>query len=500
MTKHSGSNAQRFTERGISTLFTVLSLLGMLTVITLFALSYGVHEQRVSRNEYRYKLAFQAAEAGLNQAAEYAKLSRSRMTSSGVGGWLNPSSLRWQPCTATIDTSTWELDPCQSVEPVQRAQMYRYVGTTNGVLPLSSALPSGLSQTFNNVGSDGVFAATYQVYATLCRIDDAVPGQCSLNPTSGTSFAITLASRSRLGSESAVATVKRTYQSFRTIGADPAAPLIAAGVVTGLGSAEIVPNPNGGGPGVALSVWTNGNAEVSTGGTFKSCHLGEWLDNPQGAVPSAEDKKNGICETCSCVNLSRGYGLLTNGGATRVEGGDILDDETAGGTRVVNADGNTDQNRYFPPDLFAYIFNVQSADAEAYLRDQAQQITDCSTLNSASAGLIWYTPTSDCRIPSNTQVGTLEDPVVLVSNAKVDAPANTSIIFGLVYVRCATTCSNLLQANGATIYGAAVLEAGAGMAGSPRLVYNRAVFNNIASSPAFARLGAVAGSWSDGLR
>ena len=55
----------------------------------------------------------------------------------------------------------------------------------------------------------------------------------------------------------------------------PAAPLTIAGGMAVSGNFTVVANPNGGGPGVPLSVWTNGNVDL-TNGSGQTCHQGDY--------------------------------------------------------------------------------------------------------------------------------------------------------------------------------------------------------------------------------
>lgn len=507
---HSPRFTSHYRQQGITTLFITLVLLGVLTVITLFAASFGVFEQRTSGNEYRYKLAFQAAEAGLNQAAEYMKVNTSTMLSTATGGWLAPGSERWKPCSDPLPAGM-ALDPCKA-EPdsARRAQMYRYVGSagiTNGVLPLTEVLPGGVAQTFTTAGGTANFATTYQIYATLCRQDvtNAVNPACSLAPAKEGTFYVTTVSRGQLTGESGDATIKESFGTFRTLAGAPDSPLIAAGVAIGLGNAQIIPNPDAGGFGVPVSIWSKGNATVASGASFATCQLGEWLGNSGNPAPTATDVLNGVCASCSCNNLCPGYGLLSGaatgcGGTTRYEGEDILD-----------VDGNISDagirdSKYFPPDLFAYIFGKPATQSVTYLTANARQITDCSTLGASDAGLIWYTPTTDCKLSGT--IGSLQNPVVLVSNGKFDIASNGTV-FGILYACATTDCSSagtgatgatgdLLKATGnPQIYGSVILEGNANMAGSPTIVYNKTVLSNVLNSSQFLRVGPVAGSWSD---
>ena len=504
---------------GVTTLAITLMLLAILTVAALFAASFGIFEQRSAASEYRHKLAFQAAEAGLNQGGEFVKANVATMISGDTGGWFEPGKTRWQPCSDT-KPATMVVDPCQS-EPnaSRRALMYRYVGTDNtGVLPLSEMFPA--QQTFTSAGGTGdagsKFATSYNAYATLCRLDNTVsPAVCSLNPVRDGSLTLSLVSRGQLTDESADAIVKETFGTYRSIGRGPDAPLIAAASI-GLGNAQIVPNPDAGDPdysggstGNALSVWAKGDADVSSA-SFATCQLNDWMDNyGVNAPPTAQQRADGVCFTCSCGGLCpEPNNALLSGAATGCAGG------TSRGENydVLDVDGKSDasppmlDSTYFPSDLFAYTFGIPSSAADDYLESQATNVNDCSTeLTTSSAGLYWYSnpkvsgaspPLPDCVIKGS--VGSLKNPVVLVSDGPVDLSKGTVVFYGVIYIRSKAGTGTLFKATGSPqIYGSVVLEGDAKMSGTPMLIYNKNVIQNILNGPAFLHLAPVAGSWSD---
>ena len=251
-------------QRGAATLFIALTLLAILTVVSIFAANVGYFETRTSGNDYRHKLAFQAAEAGLNQAIEFLKVNSAELVSAGTGGWLIPGAERWVPCD-TAAPSGMAYDPCKAEADVgRRSRMYRYVGTTNGVLPLSEDMPGGTNQIFTSTGGAtelgaGGFTTAYNTYASLCRLDisSGVP-RCSLVPTDEGTFFITVISEGTLQNENTKSRLKQSFASYRMLGRQPDAPLIAAGTASLQGSVEVVPNPNGAGFGIPLSVWASG--------------------------------------------------------------------------------------------------------------------------------------------------------------------------------------------------------------------------------------------------
>lgn len=488
-------------QRGVSTLLIAMLLLAILTVVTVLATSFGMFEQRTSANEYRYKLAFQSAEAGMNQAIEYVKVNTKRMLSTSGTGWFAAGSTRWEPCSTPA--TGMALDPCLTEPDAgRRSNMYRYVGgsgASKGVLPLSEAL-GGASQTFTSTG-DGRFTTQYNTYATLCRFElDAATPTCSLAPSTEGTFFLTLVSRGSLPNENATATIKQSFGTFRLLGGQPAAPLIAAGTAVGLGNAQIIPNPNAGGYSVPVSVWARGNADVSSGASFATCHLGEWLSNyGVASPPTPQNIKDGVCLNCTCNGMCPGYGLMSGNASScqgaptnNLEGEDILDSDGH------LSDARLRDHQYFPDDLFAYIFGVPSSSAESYLEQNATKITDCSTLGPGSSGLYWFDADGGtCSLPNSTVVGSVENPVVLVSDSPMTKQGNDPV-YGMMFVRStAGTGSVFTATGGAHFYGAVILEGGANLGGSPTIVYNKAVLNNIFNSPSFVRYGPIPGSWSD---
>ena len=197
----------RSRQRGLSTLLIAILLLAIVTIMTIFAARFGIFEQRISANDYRYKMAFQASEAGLNQSMEFIKMSTSEMLSTVSGGWLDPTDPSWMPCTDALPAGM-DVDPCLAEPDTgRRDDMYRYVGNAasaqDGVLPVGAMMPE-LGEAGDAVDE---FQAQYTSYATLCRLDMTVPTtpRCSLNPSTGDTFYVTVVSRGTLPDENAVA-------------------------------------------------------------------------------------------------------------------------------------------------------------------------------------------------------------------------------------------------------------------------------------------------------
>ena len=486
-------------QRGLSTLLMAMLLLAIVTVIALFAAAYAAYEQRAAGNDFRYKVAFHAAESGLGRGLSFVKANTRQMLSTTAGGWLfDGAGRRWQPCSQA-KPATVVVDPCLA-EPDSgvRQNMYRYVGPDvagDGTLPLAAANAS--ISVVAGSGASGTFQAAQRVYATLCRLDVSTgTPRCSLAPTNEGTFYVTLVSQGSIAAENATATVKQSFGTFRLLGAAPAAPLIAAGTSVALGSATIVPNPNAGGFGVPVSVWAQKAVDIGGSANFQSCHFGDWLANDHGKPPSGEDALNGVCRNCDCKDLCPGYGLISGDAKScavakdKIEGEDILDanGSSEGSMQVLGT-------RNFPSDLFRYVFGIPNSDADKYLTDNAQPLADCSTLSATSGGLYWFKGTGTCSV-SAAAIGSVLEPVVLVSNGPV-ALGSTTEFYGIIFVRSTAGADALTTGGNPQVYGSVILEGGAAIKGNPAIIYNRAVLQNIRNSPNFLRYGPVPGSWSD---
>lgn len=499
-------------QRGVSTLLIAMLLLVILTIVTVFSVRIGLSEQRVSSNEYRQKMVFQIAESGLSLGVEYLKQNTDKLVSSTTGGWLFEGY--WQPCTAPFEGGAANLDPCNelpdggSAGSVDvRSGSYRYVGPASsgksGRLPLdAAAVPSEV----------GGFDAAVRTYATLCRldmslvVDDKIEPRCSLSPAKEGTFYVTVVSTGALANENSAATVKQSFGTFRLVGRGPDVPLVAAGIVNTAGSAELVPNPDAAGFGVPLSIWSQGDAQIDKS-NINTCQLGEWLVNYGNSTgPTEEELANGICANCVCKGLCPGSGLLSGDAAAcptgkdKMEGEDILDVDS----HFSDASPKVRDSKYFPDDLFAYVFGVPSGvEEDAFLKKNAKTILSCdselASLGANAKGFYWYRGTQECGLSADA-IGTPQRPVVLVSDKPVHLKSGVQF-FGIIFVRSEAGGGTLLHATGGgQVYGSAILEGNASLAGNLSIIFNKAVLRNLANSPDFVRYGPIPGSWSDSLR
>ncbi|WP_213433937.1 MULTISPECIES: PilX N-terminal domain-containing pilus assembly protein [Lysobacteraceae] len=572
MTRNRNFTPQRH-ARGNALLVAVILLL-LASVITLLTLNVGLFEQRSSGNDARAKIISEVAEAGVSQGAEYFRL---KPTS------LLATSGNWARCIDLADKTQF---PCGSIPDAgRRDTMYYWVngstpGDVNGdgisndlldqrMLPLGSVLTGGSAPArittvgnFNNVA--------YGVGVVLCRIAlPTAPG----DPTRCTTVAseqsstyvynfVSIAGLGQTETEGTRTTVSQMlgqYQIFQPNMNMP--PVIASGSVDVTGGLQLVTNPNGGGPGVPVSVWTR--KDITKTGTPNTCYADEFYryGAKNNAPPTLDTSGVVLCDTCGCngdVSLS-----YDKSGNQQDEGMDILDVDGSTGTngKGVNADVVASE---FPCDLFGYVFGVNARmdtngdffcetlvpavqytspttmatvnlDAdEAFLyknatyilpRDgTAQSLMDPSQTwgggypSSSLSGIVWCQ--TNCNIGSNTQVGTPAKPVVLVidGNARIQGR-----VFGLVFMRTpaatpakhplngahdhtadkldpATGGTATLDMNaGATVYGAVVVQGKIDKAnGTAAIIYSGDVFKNFAGSIP-PKTSNLPGAWTDRL-
>ena len=135
-------------------------------------------------------------------------------------------------------------------------------------------------------------------------------------------------------------TVQEQGLIYSILANPPDVPLIVAGGMAVGGNFEVVANPNGGGEGVPLSIWTDQNVDLNNG-SGTTCGLQEFNDGECGSSPYSE----------------AGFKDM-----------DILDNDPD-----------------FPDDLLAYLFNVPEAEWQNLRDDAEQRLTNCDTLDANSS-------------------------------------------------------------------------------------------------------------------
>jgi hypothetical protein len=569
------SSARR--QSGMATLVVTVILLVIVTIMVLFSANVGFFEQKTATNENRARITQQAAEYALNLAGEYLQANRDFLISdTSATGWLGSGAGKhWAKCSSvgTVDADFPAGHACLS-EPNQTRRAQTYFWTTDGttgasqLMPYTGAMPSGVKLETAAVGTGGTaaFGTQTHVRALLCRLDtsDTANIHCALDPVSGNRVALTLVADAALNNENGAGEVKETWATYSASYPSASVPLVASGLVQGLGNGQIVANPDsqGNGSNIVASIWSPNNISIDGSGggvgSFITCQFSEFTGQlTGGAEMSMLDVKNncpsatGNSPPCNCpkspdpslTSKEDWSGHGTGGGSTLHKGNDVLDVSTAGET-VCDSTTNTFVNgcRTLPPitffpgpnsagtpmdhsgvttddSPFEYIFNVGYVVADhdgtgttltncgttgtqncfdyAMRQDfSAKIVTDCSTLNSASTGIIYVT--SPCS-SLNQQIGTSTNPAIVVINQGTSTLAmkNGALIYGMLFVHSDTQKANVTGTN-PQVYGALVVEGDIKMTGQFLIVYDDTSANTSTNEiPPSAKFGRVPGSWLD---
>lgn len=596
------------TRQSGTTLVVALLLILLASLLALFAVNVGLSDQRSSAADVRSRLVQQAAETALSQGIEYVKLNSSTVLDS-------TNATLWKQCT-DADTSF----PCGSVprcatgggttscandslgiSTARRSNMFYYIGgagyDVNGSGSSSDtmdqrSLPLDRLITTGAVGSNTSAAGTvgngytvnYGVGALLCMVRKTAPtSTVPTPPTECTTDAskasgvklVTLVATATIPGEGASTTLSTMMGTSASVN-NPAnaPPVTASGTITANGNLQIVTNPNSGGPGVPVSVWTR--LDASKTGTPNTCYLDGFIrDQKNNATPEYEGSKTKIiaCDTCIC-NSSTALSY-TDSGNKQQQGIDILDvDTSAQCTNSVTTSCKPNlnvQSGEFPCDLFNFVFpqaawtdtngdgfcekrivttytgadgkaTTMGAD-EAFLYTNATfiipntnvtyasgstpstvakstQLTTCNkilndsvttnTLKGSAYGLVW--DQQGCGIGSNKQVGTVDNPVMLVEDGTTKIQGR---LFGLLYVRpdlygsstgpldpttgaAADGTGALSTDAGAAIYGAVVVHGTVTkINGTSAIIYSQQVLNNLSNETPLNPFSAVPAAWTD---
>jgi hypothetical protein len=488
-------------------LFVAKMMLLLAGLLTLFALKVGVFEQRSTGNDVRERAVTEVAEAGLAQGFEYLMRQHAELLAD-PGHWERcDAGDETFPCGA-ISAATFDHDGDPATAEVsRRGTMYRLKADDTHViagidlelskfmLPLSAkigAVPNGWN-------------AAYGVAPVLCFAEHAenpgaggIPCGSGSGGPGGTSVSIaTFVSVAKLVDEGASKTLVQTVGQYPKLTDDllTMPPITASGSAGVTGTLQVVTNPNAGGPGVPVSVWSR--VDVDKTGTTNTCYADEFFRyTPGGATPTLYQGTI-RCDECRCDAKGAPPTLsYDSSGNVQVEGIDVLDvdagtDSTTGyhqgGHVGVNFNVRADAQSHaagiceFPRDMFEYVFGTaawQDTDAdcfaetklgpvvyqnpdnpaasalvgpdEAYLYKNADKIipkvanapllkagqagTTALLSSAASSGMIWCQRQSpgDCDIRSNVQVGTPSAPVILILDGPVSIQGK---VFGFVFIR-----------------------------------------------------------------
>jgi len=414
-------------QKGAVVLLVSIVLLLGVTLITLFAARVGVMDQRISANELRHKEAFSSAESGLEQAAAYLDANPVLHDGDAASGWA----------TCTGSTSIF---PCDQ---------------TNAEMVLATVV-TGISIT-SSVSNITPFSDSYLIKTA----DNIIAiGQGASKDSTG----------------AAVAQVAFAKISLLQPGEVPPL-MVPSGTLSG--NFNIVPNPNGGGPGVPISVWAKDTLDTS-GANWKTCDHDQFRDAGDVCMDTKGDGVSGDSwSSCSCSTE------LSNSGS-------------------VNSDIVMYPAADFPDSPFVYLFGDDtSGDTLASLKPEIKAraeatdsvLDDCTSLNSSfnnlvDSALVWIT--GDCLIGSNVQIGSRDKPIILVveGELRVNAGAEVwGILMGL---------DDFVLNGGPVIHGSAISEIPSDLTnGTYSQVYDESVFDNLRDNTLNTKIAKVKYSWRD---
>ncbi|MDT8319689.1 MAG: hypothetical protein RQ826_04110 [Xanthomonadales bacterium] len=485
----SNDSRLRWQQRGVVTTFTGILILVLLTLMMFFAIRVGVFEQRVSSSEARQKLAFHAAESGIQNAKEYFKANAVPLASSipamlgdGTDGWRTDGSAnkRWERCSdAGLDLTGSGTHPCFAEPNValrESGNLYywSYNGSLNLPVQADGLLPDGTQDV--------------TVQALLCLINVGVtPQDCNPDPVGdvafvdGSRYLVTVLARGQADCGTAgcgaEAVIREQVANFGGAagGQAPAVPLTTKNMFPPSGAAEIVANPNGGGVGVPISVWMNGNSSCTVDGSTINPSQGSWATCEAHEWYELEQIPDGVAcpGSCSCAFQES---LSYTHGSDDILGIDLVQD--------------TD----FPCDLFQFYFGAPRTNFEQ-VKGFAKVLTDCDGLGPHSSGIYWISG-SKCDVGSNVVIGSPDAPVLLISAATVTRMAGGATIFGVLYVSDVEDITATFESQGNNIvYGQVILDAQFGTYnGTFQVIYNQNLITRVAGT---GGLGNVLGGWSD---
>ena len=381
-------------QRGVATLFVSVIILVIMTIIVIYATRVGLQEQRISANDVRYKEAFAIADGGLDYSTQLFASDFKRL---------------YDGTDATTSTTTLATILTNSAVSSQALGGGSFTVTATDTGSVVGSIPI---YTFQSVGTgaDGTATASIQRQVTMAYVFG---------------------------------------------GAVPDVPVVVAGAVGTGGNFNVVANPNGGGEGVPVSVWSDG--DISTSSSSATCHL-EFYDgnNAQCSNPSGNTE-----------NITRGTNPATADATFNPDKPDLLPNDTN-----------------FPSDLFNFVFGLPRSDymlKKSEAEVNGQLVSDCSDIVAAgtTAGdnfALWWVE-GDCSINGGT-LGTESSPIILVVEDSEFGAGGNSQINGIVYlfdsdIADATEAPSASMNGTTEIQGSFISDVGgAAMSGSYSVVYN----------------------------
>ncbi len=267
---------------------------------------------------------------------------------------------------------------------------------------------------------------------------------------------VELKSTATLPSNLGTATVRVQVAGYQLFSTAKSVPLMVAGGTAIGGRFEVVANPNGGGPGVPLSVWSDESVAGSSN-AWHTCNQGEY---------SAGE--------CSTNRLSDGEDI----------GSDIKTNDLT-----------------FPDDLLWYLFGEPDTAAgwANMFNNGAIALSDCGSLGATSTGIFIVDNNVDCEI-SATPIGSTAAPVVLIVRDG-ELKLNGNLVFnGIIFAHTdnPATPPKVTANGGAIVNGSLIANAPLDLSnGNFTVKYDQAVLSAIQQGARFQATKMVPGSWRD---
>lgn len=421
----------RSSETGAATLIITVVLLLVSTLMLTFANRVGIFDIRTTVNEYRYKEAFSAAEAGLDFASK-----------------------RFENAFRAQFSGSTPAQTEASITAILTAVQVPARTLTDGTLwNANSAQPS--------------------FTASIVRTGQAVNGIPVFQVTS-TGFTADATGR---------AEISRQFSMINVFaGNSPEVPIIAAGAVGTGGNFNIVANPNGGGQGIPLSVWTGkSSSNINPSSSSATCYI-EFYTGSQCGNPSGNTEL-----------LSKGTNNLSLG-AYNIDYPDLLPNDPQ-----------------FPDDLFTFMFRLERKDWQlkrAQAGNYNQVVRTCADVLAAGSNAgnrfpVWWV-TDSCDI-SGGVIGSADKPVIVILDDVAarfsGGGAAATNLFGVMYMfnnpdRAGTPSASFT--GGYTVRGSIVSDVGGNaMNGTYSVVHDPQVFRAFTSSGSSYSFSVVPGSWRD---
>jgi len=399
-----------------SALFVAVMMLLLAGVLTLGALNVGLFEQRSTGNDVRERAVTEVAEAGLAQGFEYLMRQHADLLK-------DPS--RWERCPAddtfpcgAITAATFDHDgDAATPEVSRRTSMYRLKADVTHTIPnIDAALSKFMLPLAAKIATlPNGWTAAYGVAPVLCFAERAesptaagIPcGNGGSGPAATGLTIATFVSVAKLPGEGGSKTLVQTIGQYPKLGDDilTLPPIMASGSAGVTGTLQVVTNPNAGGAGVPVSVWSR--VDVAKTGTTNTCYSDEFFRyTPGGANP--EPYQGTIrCDDCRCDAKGAPQTLsYDSSGNIQVEGIDVLDVDSGtnsttgyhqGGHIGVNFNVRADALSHaagvceFPVDMFKYVFGTATwddTDSDCFAETKLDPVPYQNPDNPAASALV----------------------------------------------------------------------------------------------------------------